>query len=414
MGKIKKLKPSQVASKASLEEDIEQTKFAQSKNRNKIRNRRDEEEQFVESNLSKKILKIAREQQRELQPVTELQNSVQKIFVDTQDSDSEEEVLENVQEYEGFFDNMQISQEDEEAIKKFMSSNPKPKRTLEDVIMDKLTEKKTELESQFSDTASVKVKNLDPKAAAQYEGCAEVLKKYRSGKLPKAFKCLHKYNDWEEMLYLTEPSNWSAAAMYQATRIFASNLDESRAQKFYHLVLLPRVRDDLAEYKKLNFHLYQALIKAIYKPKAFMTGLIFPLLESGDCTLREAIIIGSVIDKYSVPVLHSSTALFKIAQMDYTGANSIFLRILLDKKYSLPYQVVDVVHNHFMDFLGDEREMPVLWHQALLTFVQRYKSDITFDQRSKLYTLLEKQRHHEITPVIHRELMHAKCRNNPV
>lgn len=51
------------------------------------------------------------------------------------------------------------------------------------------------------------------------------------------------------------------------------------AQRFYNLVLLPRVRDDLAEYKRLNFHLYQALKKALFKPGAFMKGILLPLLE---------------------------------------------------------------------------------------------------------------------------------------
>lgn len=54
------------------------------------------------------------------------------------------------------------------------------------------------------------------------------------------------------------------------------------AQRFYNLVLLPRVRDDLAEYKRLNFHLYQALRKALFKPGAFMKGILLPLLEVND------------------------------------------------------------------------------------------------------------------------------------
>lgn len=49
--------------------------------------------------------------------------------------------------------------------------------------------------------------------------------------------------------------------------------------RFYTLVLLPRLRDDIDEFKKLNYHLYQALCKAIYKPAAFFKGLILPLLE---------------------------------------------------------------------------------------------------------------------------------------
>lgn len=55
-------------------------------------------------------------------------------------------------------------------------------------------------------------------------------------------------------------------------RIFSSNLKERMAQRFYNLVLLPRVRDDIAEYKRLNFHLYSALKKALFKPGAWFKG----------------------------------------------------------------------------------------------------------------------------------------------
>lgn len=79
----------------------------------------------------------------------------------------------------------------------------------------------------------------------------------------------------------SDPNGWSAASMYQATRIFASNLKEKMAQRFFNLVLLPRVRDDIEEYKKLNFHLYQALRKALFKPAAFMKGFLIPLCEVG-------------------------------------------------------------------------------------------------------------------------------------
>lgn len=120
------------------------------------------------------------------------------------------------------------------------------------------------------------------------------------------------------------------------------------AQRFYNLVLLPRIRDDLCEYKKLNMHLYNALKKALFKPAAFMKGIILPLLESGDCTLREAIIFGSVIARSSISVLHSSACLLKICEMGYTGANSIFIRYFLDKRYALPYRVIDAAVFHFI------------------------------------------------------------------
>jgi len=50
----------------------------------------------------------------------------------------------------------------------------------------------------------------------------------------------------------------SARPWYEATRLFASNLNARMAQRFYSLVLLPRVRDDIAEHKRLHFALYQA------------------------------------------------------------------------------------------------------------------------------------------------------------
>lgn len=71
-------------------------------------------------------------------------------------------------------------------------------------------------------------------------------------------------------------------------------------------------------------------------------------LQSGNCTYREATIIGSVLAKRSVPVLHSCAALVTIAEMDYFGVASIFMRILLEKKYALPFRVVNAVADHFI------------------------------------------------------------------
>jgi len=292
-----------------------------------------------------------------------------------------------------------------------MNKNPEPAKKLGEILMEKLTEKRTEIESQLSDAGLV-MKKLDPRVEAMYEGVKEVLSKYRSGKLPKAFKLIPRLTNWEQVLAITDPNVWSAAAMYQATRIFTSNLKEKMAQRFFNLVLLPRVRDDIAEYKKLNFHLYQALRKALFKPGAFMKGILIPLCESGTCTLREAIIIGSVVAKNSVPLLHAAAAMLKIAEIDYSGANSIFLRIILDKKYALPYRVIDAVVFHFLKFEKEKRLLPVLWHQALLVFTQRYKEYMSSEQKEALLNLLKAHSHQQITPEIRRELMNSKCRDD--
>ncbi|XP_014472925.1 PREDICTED: bystin [Dinoponera quadriceps] len=415
MGKAKKVKVSKGEAKVGLAEQIEIEKTTKSKNRQKVRHRTEEDEEYIAPTLTKKILSQARQQQQEIEEEIGLNDpkSVKKPtiqlgadFSDVEES-SDEEKVESIP----FYENIEINEEDERALQMFMSKDPMPTRTLADIILEKLTEKKTEIETQFSDAGTVHIQDLDPRVKAMYEGVRDVLVKYRSGKLPKAFKIVPSLRNWEQILYITDPPRWSAAAMYQATRIFASNLKDKMAQRFYNLVLLPRIRDDLAEYKRLNFHLYQALRKALFKPAGFMKGILLPLLESGTCTLREAVIIGSVIAKNSIPILHSSAAILKIAEMDYTGANSIFLRIFLDKKYALPYRVVDGILFHFLRFERETRELPVLWHQALLTFVQRYKSDISSEQKEALLGLLRKQSHYSITPEIRRELQHAKCRD---
>ncbi|KAF4528803.1 hypothetical protein B566_EDAN017306 [Ephemera danica] len=425
MGKAKKFKVSKGDIKLRLEDQLEEDKYAQarSKNRVKVRSRKDEDEEFVDAQLSRKILNQAHKQQRELEEEEGLQDpgtkpstsSTVNLGDDSDDFKEEEDDLEG----DNYCDKIVVTEEEELAMARFMSKDPLPRRTLADIIMEKITEKQTELQTQFSDAGTMQLQDLDPKVREMYIGVRDVLAKYRSGKLPKAFKIIPSLRNWEQILYLTDPTSWSAAAMYQATRIFASNLTERMTQRFYNLVLLPRVRDDISEYKRLNFHLYQALRKALFKPAAFMKGFLLPLCESGTCTLREAIIVGSVLARNSVPILHSAAAMLKLAEMEYTGASSIFLRVLLDKKYALPYRVLvfkyllskNLGNNPMYKFERETRELPVLWHQALLTFVQRYKSDISSEQRDALLKLLHHQNHYTITPEVRRELQNATCRD---
>lgn len=417
MGKAKKIKLGRRAPKVALDKQIEDDQFAKPSNRSKTRIRKDEDENFVEANLSQKILQQAREQQQELEEDAGTVSKKSTVFPKL-GNDAAEESGEEIDSDDDLsaadYSEINVDENDVQDYERFMNHNPEPQRTLGDVIAETIAQKQTELQTQFSDAGSLLLQDLDPRLKQMYEGVRDVLSKYRSGKLPKAFKIIPHLRNWEQILYITDPPKWSAAAMYQATRIFASNLKEKMAQRFYNLVLLPRIRDDICEYKRLNFHLYQALRKALFKPGAFMKGMLLPLCESGTCTLREAIIFGSVIARNSIPILHSSAAILKIAEMDYNGANSIFLRIFLDKKYALPYRVVDAVVFHFLRFERDHRELPVLWHQALLTFVQRYKGDISSEQKAALLGLLRHQSHQSITPEVRRELQAARCRDEEV
>jgi Bystin len=69
----------------------------------------------------------------------------------------------------------------------------------------------------------------------------------------------------------------------------------------------------------------------------------------------------------------------------YASMLLIHLSLLCCKRiYSL--QVIGALINHFMRFVGETRELPVLWHRSLLVFVQRYKKDISQADRERYVT----------------------------
>ena len=74
-----------------------------------------------------------------------------------------------------------------------------------------------------------KESELDPKVVAAYRKLGVVLKSYRSGKLPKAFKIIPMTSNWEELLFLTKPEQWSRHSVYEATKIFASSVNAKMA-----------------------------------------------------------------------------------------------------------------------------------------------------------------------------------------
>jgi len=290
---------------------------------------------------------------------------------------------------------------------------------------------------------------LPPKVIEVYTTIGKLLSRHRSGPLPKPFKILPSLpaSQIPLLISLTDPENWTAHVHFLATRLFISSRPDI-AQPFLTNILLPKVRDEIHETRKLHVHLYNALKKSLYKPACFFKGILFPLLEDGTCTLREAHIISSVLSRVSVPVLHSAAALLRlcdIAAEQFStrkddgsgGATNVFIRCLLEKKYALPYKVVDALVFHFLRFraveqphqsqLGaadtsmtdssvlpqDGKGLPVLWHQSLLAFAQRYRNDITEDQREALMDLVNAKGHKQIGPEVRRELLEGRGRGIP-
>ena len=294
-----------------------------------------------------------------------------------------------------------LSESQAALVDSFLAPRAGQRRTLADIILQKIAEKENGMQAEEDDDGD----ELPEKVVAAYTGMIPLLQRYRCGKLPKAFKVIPALERWEDILWLVRPDLWSPHCAHAATRVFAANLDPKRARLFYGDVLLEKCRDDIRAHRKLHYHLYQALHKALFKPGPWFKGILLPLASGGDCTLREALIFGSVLAKASVPAAHAAVVLLKLASLEYSGAQSLFLIVLLNKKYALPVRVVSAVAKNFLKFLAVDLELPVLWHQSLLVFVQRYRADLDDVQSAGLLKLLKAHKHHTITHEIRRELV---------
>lgn len=128
--------------------------------------------------------------------------------------------------------------------------------------------------------------------------------------------------------------------------------------------------------------------------------------------MREAQIISAVLARVSIPVLHSAAAIKTLCdiaaeqasqQSECVSATNYMLKVLLEKKYALrkfrckdsfqllsfwgltwlaAWQCVDSLVFHFLRYAataspGDSapKSLPVIFHQCMLVFAQRYRND---------------------------------------
>jgi essential nuclear protein 1 len=421
-----------------IQDDIHRQQWTTASMRPSKESVEENDETLLDGKSTQRILQLSKEQQLEMlksnvNEPTQRNNNIKSISftntkggidsdddeddveVDAADGDHEEYVMEDpVDGYVCMVDGIGLSQEDEALVASMMSGN-NVRRTLADIILQRIEEKESEQQRKQQSNDRVNdnetMIQLPPKVIEVYTDIGRILSRYTSGKLPKAFKVIPSLSNWEEVLYLTRPDHWTPQAMYAATRIFASNLNPKMATKFYSLVLLDAVRNDIYQQKKLNYHYYMALKKSVYKPQSFFKGILLPLCQE-NCTLREAAIVASVLQRVSIPVHHSAVAIHKLAlQQEYSGATSIFIKTLLNKKYSLPAPVIGSLVRHFAFFVDTDQLLPVLWHQALLVFVQRYKNEIQDEARESIRRVIKKHYHPKITTEIRRELFGAQAWN---
>ncbi|AQZ09817.1 ENP1 (YBR247C) [Zygosaccharomyces parabailii] len=434
--------------------DAAEGHLRKTKHKNSRKDEQDDDDaaEYVDDKASRRILQLAKEQQDEIADYEEKQEKALKssmarfnVNYENPENDDDENPEQDISDFEPEQD-IEAEEEEEELVQVdeedaamfdqyFMQSKDfnafGGNYNLADKILASIREKEMETENaaNVGQSQDEGVQRpimpregvaLPEKVIRAYTAVGTILKTWTHGKLPKLFKVLPSLRNWQDVMYVTNPEEWSPHAVFEATKLFVSNMGAAEAQQFVNIVLLERFRENIetSTDHTLNYHIYRALKKSLYKPSAFFKGFLFPLVESG-CNVREATIAASVLAKVSVPVLHSSAALSYLLRLPFSPATTVFIKVLLEKKYALPYQTVDECVYYFMRFrvLDDgsngedaSRVLPVVWHKAFLSFAQRYKNDITQDQRDFLLETVRQRGHNAIGPEIRRELLAGASR----
>ena len=125
----------------------------------------------------------------------------------------------------------------EEAIfSRFLPPSLSERKSLADIIMAKIREHESYATGSADHTEEAEKQAaperfINPKVVEVYGKVGELLSRYKSGKLPKAFKIIPTLSNWEDILVLTRPDKWTPNAVFVATRMFTANLKSNQTQK---------------------------------------------------------------------------------------------------------------------------------------------------------------------------------------
>lgn len=221
-----------------------------------------------------------------------------------------------------------------------------------------------------------------------------LLSKYKSGTLPKILKNIPASSSWEPIVEVMNPLAWTPHAIQVVTKLFISQLPEDQAYLYDKNVLLEQVKESLRHNKKLPVHIFDALGKATYKPRAFYKGIVFPLANT-DAHVVVVKAVASILKKSSIPVQISAPALLKLLEIPYNGAASAFIGSLIEKGYALPVTVIEELVKYYEQTANEykSQQLPLVFHAGLLAFVRKYNTAMTGEQQLRLISAVKMSPH---------------------
>ncbi|RCH78898.1 snoRNA-binding rRNA-processing protein [Rhizopus stolonifer] len=264
----------------------------------------------------------------------------------------------------------------------FICTQTKPWTTLADIVFSK------------KETIAIKGRPVlpiaDRKVAQVYKKMGQSLAHFTTvDTLPKAIKIIPSLSNWDAVLFLTCPSNWSSEAVLQITLLFLNHIKAIQTKQYFEYVLVHAIKSNLIQhnYVRLDSALYQCLQKAILShPGIFFKGYLFPQSELGCLSLAEAMILRDMMT--GIPVVYTTMALLQFSTCSITLPVSLLMDALVNQRQPLPYRVIDALVYHYFN---QSTVVPCIWYQTLDTFISVYHTDMVPIHKKKLLDTIHNQ-----------------------
>jgi essential nuclear protein 1 len=102
----------------------------------------------------------------------------------------------------------------------------------------------------------------------------------------------------------------------------------------------------------------------------FMNGFVYPLCDSNSCTVQEAMILASVIEKTKMLTISPGLAIMHIADLPMTLPLCILVLALFKKDMFITQRITTNTASKYFCAHENDAMLPLVWYQALLPFIK--------------------------------------------
>lgn len=219
------------------------------------------------------------------------------------------------------------------------------------------------------------------------ERTGEILKIYRSGKVPKILTVIINLEKFEEFIWYTRPDRWSTHAFLALSRLFFQNLDDEQLKRYCSLIIVPRLQEDILQKKKFSSQLFLTLKLSCGRHKIYFSSILIPMSLGQICREKEAAVLGLIMSSQKFPIQHIICLLtILLKDTPFSLHKILIIRSILTKNYIFPIKILEI----FVDFFVNNKKNLkfVKFRKCYLVFFKIYYRFLSQQEKKKIVNLL--------------------------